>query len=64
MSRKTPCYNCPRRYQGCHDPETCLDWADHIADEAQRQAAIRQARRVQQIGLDYTQESILRRMER
>lgn len=39
---KSPCpKECPKRKVGCHNVETCENWAAHVArKKAQRQAAI------------------------
>lgn len=31
MTPKSPCFNCPDRSPGCHDPERCERWAEYAA---------------------------------
>ena len=31
MKAMSPCFDCPNRAPGCHDPEKCQPWAEYFA---------------------------------
>lgn len=37
--KHSPCYGCERRHPGCHNVETCEDWAKQEAEKERRMAA-------------------------
>ena len=59
-----PCLrDCPRRFPGCHDPETCKPWADYTAALDAYNARVRAARAEHALLVEYT-KSKNRRLDR
>lgn len=32
---RSPCYTCTRHAKGCHNPDTCPEWATYLQEQAE-----------------------------
>lgn len=60
---RVPCYQCPDRRVGCHDPQACREWAEYLS--ASSRASEAKTAAIQEIiAMDEYHNNVVRRAVR